>query len=127
MATRAKPDERELFIVEGDSAGGCFIGTTPVKLADGRILTFEELANRTELGEEFEGVSFNIDKQTFERHMFVRPRLTKYADELVEVEMSDSTVYICTLDHPWLVDCCRYVAACDLSPGDILTKCVDQY
>ena len=127
MATRAKPDERELFVVEGDSAGGCFIGTTPVKLADGSILTFEELAHRTELGEKFEGVSFNIDKQTFERHLFVRPRLTKYVDELVEVEMSDGVVYVCTVDHPWLVDGCRYVAAGDLSPGDRLTKCVDPY
>ena len=127
MASRCKPDQRELYIVEGDSAGGCFIGTTPVKLADGSILTFEELAHRTELGEKFEGVSFNIDKQTFERHLFVRPRLTKYVDELVEVEMSDGVVYVCTVDHPWLVDGCRYVAAGDLSPGDRLTKCVDPY
>ena len=29
-------DESELFIVEGDSAGGCFSGETQVALADGR-------------------------------------------------------------------------------------------
>lgn len=127
QASGCKPEQRELFVVEGDSAGGCFIGTTPVRLADGQILTFEELAHRTELGEEFEGVSFNIDKKTFERHMFVKPRLTKYVDELVEVEMSDGVVYVCTLDHPWLVDGCRYVAACDLAPGDVLTKYVYPY
>ena len=114
--------QREMFVVEGDSAGGCFIGTTPVRLADGQVFSFEELAERTKQGEVFEGISFNIEKQAFERHVFDEPRLTKYVDELVEVEMSDGTVYVCTLDHPWLVDGSRYVAAANLQPGDQLTK-----
>src|SRR5512142_3127190 len=33
----------ELYIVEGDSAGGCFSGDARVALADGRALSFEEI------------------------------------------------------------------------------------
>src|SRR3972149_11349555 len=33
----------ELYIVEGDSAGGCFDGDTKVALVDGRNLSFKEL------------------------------------------------------------------------------------
>ena len=40
---RRKSEETELFIVEGDSAGGCFSGDTKIALADGRNLSFVEL------------------------------------------------------------------------------------
>ena len=35
--------ETELFIVEGESAGGCFSGDTKVALTDGRNISFKEL------------------------------------------------------------------------------------
>src|SRR5690349_8050055 len=37
------PQRCELYLVEGDSAGGCFSGDTRVALADGRALSFAEL------------------------------------------------------------------------------------
>ena len=37
------PAKCEIFIVEGDSAGGCFSGDTTIALADGRNLSFIEL------------------------------------------------------------------------------------
>jgi DNA gyrase subunit B len=40
----------ELYIVEGDSAGGCFSGETKVALADGRNLSFKELTKEHALG-----------------------------------------------------------------------------
>ncbi len=37
------PAKCEIYIVEGNSAGGCFSGDTKVALADGRNLSFEEI------------------------------------------------------------------------------------
>src|SRR3989339_711095 len=37
------PAKCELFLVEGDSAGGCFSGDTKIALVDGRNLSFKEL------------------------------------------------------------------------------------
>lgn len=126
-ASGCKPHERELVVVEGDSAGGCFIGTTPVLLSNGIVLTFEELARRTKYGDVFEGVSFNIDTQKFESHIFDEPRLTKYTDTLVDVVIrrsgsSEERVYRCTLDHPWLINGITYLPASELSQNDILTQ-----
>ncbi len=45
-------DETELFIVEGDSAGGCFSGDTRVALADGRNLSFEAIVAEQAAGKE---------------------------------------------------------------------------
>jgi len=45
------PTEAELFVVEGDSAGGCFTGDTEVALASGRSITFEELVEEHQAGE----------------------------------------------------------------------------
>jgi DNA gyrase subunit B len=50
-ATKAGPEARELFIVEGDSAAGCFLIDTPVMQADGSTLTFGEMVERHERGE----------------------------------------------------------------------------
>ncbi len=46
------PQKCELYIVEGDSAGGCFTGDTLVALADGRSLSFVDLIAEQEAGRE---------------------------------------------------------------------------
>ena len=40
----------ELYIVEGDSAGGCWSGDTKIALTDGRNLSFKELSKMTGVG-----------------------------------------------------------------------------
>ena len=44
--------EAELFLVEGDSAGGCFSGDTKVALLDGRNISFAELVEEHKQGKE---------------------------------------------------------------------------
>ena len=46
------PAKSELFVVEGDSAGGCFSGDTEIALADGRNLTFKELIKEDKTGKQ---------------------------------------------------------------------------
>src|SRR5205814_2553008 len=46
------PEKCELYIVEGDSAGGCFSGNTLVALADGRALSFKDLVAEQADGKE---------------------------------------------------------------------------
>jgi DNA gyrase subunit B len=108
---------RELYLVEGDSAAGCFIGNTPVLLSDGSTILFEEMAKRTEAGEQFKGFAFNLKTKKEVEVIFDEPRLTKWVDELIEVELSDGTTWICTIDHPWLQIDGIYTEAQDLKEG----------
>jgi DNA gyrase subunit B len=117
-ATKAGPEARELFIVEGDSAAGCFLIDTPVMQADGSTLTFGEMVERHERGEKMFSVSWDTEKQVSVVGEFDEPRLTKYVNELIEVELSDGSKFVCTTDHPWLsADGSTYIAAEDLQPG----------
>lgn len=121
LSDGAKPHERELYVVEGDSAAGCFVAGTPVLQSDGTTINIEEMAHRTLNGEKFRGVSFNTETQKFEETNFLNPRLTKYVKELIEVELSTGEKFLCTVDHPWLVEGKTFVEAQDLKEGDVLT------
>jgi DNA gyrase subunit B len=99
----APAEQREIFIVEGDSAGGCFTVSTPVLQADGAIMTFGEMVERQARGEKMFSVSWDTETQQQVIGEFDEPRLTKYVNELVEVELSDGTKFVCTTDHPWLL------------------------
>ncbi|HNC45270.1 MAG TPA: ATP-binding protein, partial [Acidobacteriota bacterium] len=46
------PEKCELFLVEGDSAGGCFAGNTLISLVDGRDISFQQLVEEQESGKE---------------------------------------------------------------------------
>jgi len=45
-----KVPHTELYIVEGDSAGGCFSGDTQIALADGRSISFAEFVEEQAQG-----------------------------------------------------------------------------
>src|SRR5579875_2808719 len=47
-----RPERCELYLVEGDSAGGCFAGDTLLALADGRSISFEDLVAEQAEGKE---------------------------------------------------------------------------
>lgn len=102
--------KRTLFLVEGESAGGCFSGDTEVLLDDGRSASLEQLWKK---GETFKGTF--LSEGGFKQGVFTAPILTKIAQRLVRVTLDDGTTLVCTPEHPFLTEDGTYVQAQFLS------------
>jgi DNA gyrase subunit B len=96
-------NKTELFIVEGDSAGGCFAGDTQVALADGRSLSFEELVAEQAMGKEHFCYTIRRDG---------RIGLQRILDT--------GDVIVCTPDHRFMLRDGSYKPAAALTPEDSL-------
>jgi DNA gyrase subunit B len=113
------PTESELFIVEGDSAGGCFTGDTEVALATGRSITFEELIEEHENGEDHYCYTVDDDgKIGVER--IENTRVTREDAPLVEVTLDDGETIRCTPDHEFMLRDGSYCEAQHLDDGQSL-------
>jgi DNA gyrase subunit B len=113
------PEKSELFIVEGDSAGGCFTGDTEISLASGRSITFEELVEEYENGETHYCYTVKDDgKIGFER--IESPRLTKEDASLVEVTLDNDESITCTPNHKFMLRDGSYCEAKGLDEGQSL-------
>ncbi len=92
------PVKSELFLVEGDSAGGCFSGDTKISLADGREITFELLVQ-----EQNEGKQHFCYTLTENNNICIAPiinaRITKKNVNVVDVHLDNGEVITCTPDH----------------------------
>lgn len=113
-AIKAKPEDRELFIVEGGSAGGCFTGDTEILMSTGEVISLHELAN---INLELEGVGFDMDAKLPRNFFVADPRITKHVNELIEIETEDGCIFRCTPEHRWLLTSGEYVRADALVPG----------
>ncbi len=113
------PEEAELFVVEGDSAGGCFTGDTTVALASGRSITFEELVEEWENGETHYCYTVTDDGRIgIER--IEHPRITRRDAPLVEVTLDNGETITCTPDHEFMLRDGSYREAQDLEGGQSL-------
>jgi DNA gyrase subunit B len=113
------PAEAELFVVEGDSAGGCFTGDTEIALADGRSITFEQLVEEHENGETHYCYTVQDDGRIgLER--IENPRVTKENAELVRVVLDNDEEIRCTPDHEFMLRDGSYCEARNLSSGQSL-------
>ncbi|MBU4226207.1 MAG: DNA topoisomerase IV subunit B, partial [Chloroflexi bacterium] len=109
----------ELYIVEGDSAGGCFAGETRVALADGRALNFMEIIAEQAEGKEHFCYTIRQDgKIGLER--ITNPRLTRAKAEVVRVLLDNGETLVCTPDHPFMLRDGSYKPAASLAAGDSL-------
>ncbi|HEY7346815.1 MAG TPA: DNA topoisomerase (ATP-hydrolyzing) subunit B [Ktedonobacterales bacterium] len=109
----------ELFLVEGDSAGGCFSGDTRVALADGRSLSFQELVAEQAEGKEHFCYTIRHDgKIGLER--VINARVTKANAEVIQVTLDNGETIVCTPDHRFMLRDRGYKAAADLTPDDSL-------
>ena len=114
-----KPEESELYIVEGDSAGGCFSGDTKVALADGRNLSFIELMEEEKQGKQNYCYTMNDDGD-IAIEKILNPRLTKKNTEVIKVILDNNEEIICTPDHKFRLANNTYVEAQNLDTSTSL-------
>ncbi|PSP86767.1 DNA gyrase subunit B [Halobacteriales archaeon QS_4_66_20] len=110
------PSTAELFVVEGDSAGGCFTGDTEIALASGRSITFEDLLEEHEAGKSHYCYTVNEDG-TIGLEQIRNPRLTKENAEVVAVTLDNGDTITCTPDHEFMLRDGTYCEAQNLASG----------
>ncbi len=100
----------ELYIVEGDSAGGCFAGDTKIALADGRNISFKELAEEDKRGKQ----NFCYTMQD-NGHIgiapILNPRMTKRNTKVIKIILDNYEELICTPDHLFMLRDGSYLPA----------------
>ena len=113
------PTKSEIFLVEGDSAGGCFSGDTKVALADGRYISCRELVEEEKKGKQNfcytikENGNVGIAK-------IINARVTKRNAEVIKITLDNGEEIICTPDHQFMLRDCSYKIAKDLTKNDSL-------
>ena len=118
-AAGTSPADSELFIVEGDSAGGCFSGDTEVALLDGRTLSFKELVKEHKEGKN--NYCYTIGKNgNIEVALIENPRVTKKNTEVIKIVLDNEEEIICTPDHKFMLRDGNYKEAKDLKVVDSL-------
>lgn len=109
----------ELFIVEGDSAAGCFSGDTKVSLLDGRDLSFIDLIKEDKAGKQNYCYSMNDDNSICVKKIS-NPRWTKKCSKWIEITLDNMSKIKCTLDHKFMLNDGSYLQAKLLKAGQSL-------
>ncbi|TRU87145.1 MAG: DNA topoisomerase (ATP-hydrolyzing) subunit B [Microcystis novacekii Mn_MB_F_20050700_S1] len=113
------PEKSEIYIVEGDSAGGCFHGDTEIALVDGRNLSFKQLVTEQAQGKEHFCYTIR-DNGTIGVERVINARITKKDAEVIKITLDHGEAIICTPDHLFLLRDGSYKAAAALTPEDAL-------
>src|SRR5262249_31673663 len=109
----------ELYIVEGDSAGGCWSGETLISLTDGRMITFKQLVAEQAAGKEHFCYTMRPNGAIAVERI-INARITKANAEVIKLTLDNGEELICTPDHPFMLRDGSYKAAKLLTPEDSL-------
>lgn len=114
-----KFEKTELYLTEGDSAGGCFSGDTKVALADGRNISFKKLVEEDKDGRE--NFCYTIKKDgIIGIEKIKHPRITRKDVDVIKVILDNNEEIICTPDHRFMLKDGAYKQAKDLVNKDSL-------
>jgi len=115
-----EPQKCELYIVEGDSAGGsCFAGETEIALVDGRNISFKKLMKEDKAGKK--NYCYTIKKDgMIGIEKIKNPRKTKTNAKVIKIILDNQEEIICTSDHLFMLRDGFYKKAGDLSTFDSL-------
>ncbi|MCU0515134.1 MAG: ATP-binding protein, partial [Anaerolineae bacterium] len=92
----------EIYIVEGDSAGGCFSGETLVALADGRHIRFSDLVQEQADGKEHFGYTMRHDG-TIGLERLLHARITNRQAQVIRLTLDNGETIVCTPDHRFML------------------------
>jgi len=107
------PKKSELYIVEGDSAGGCFSGYTKLALTDGRNSSFKELIEEDKKGKI--NYCYTLKQNgNIAVEKILSPRITKRNAQVIEIILDNNEKIICTPDHRFMLRDGSYRMAKDL-------------
>jgi DNA gyrase subunit B len=113
------PAESEIFLVEGDSAGGCFSGETKIELYDGRHISFKELVDEQQQGIKHFCVTCK-GRDIFTKGEIINARITKRNAEVIKLTLNNGETIVCTPDHRFMLSNGNYKKAESLSEYDCL-------
>jgi len=114
-----KTEDTEIYIVEGESAGGCFSGDTKVALVDGRDISFIDLVEEYKSGKE--NFCYTIGKDGgIGVAKIENPRVTRKSAEIVKVILNNNEEIVCTPDHKFMLRDGTYKEAKNLTKEDSL-------
>ena len=114
-----KSENTELYLVEGESAGGCFSGDTKVALVDGRNLSFKEIVEENKKGKQNFCYTIN-EKGNIEIAKIKNPRMTRENVSVIKIALDNNQEIICTPDHKFMLRDKKYKEAKDLTKEDSL-------
>jgi len=109
----------ELYIVEGDSAGGCFFGDVKVALVDGRNISFKDLVKEDKQGKKNFCYTM-LDNGHIGIAPILNPRISKCGAEVIKIILDNNEEIICTPDHRFMLRDGTYKMGRDLTGGDSL-------
>ncbi len=113
------PSQSEIYLVEGDSAGGCFSGDTKISLLDGRTVTFKQLVEEDKQGKRNFCYTIKQDGSIGVEEI-KNPRITKRNADVIKIMLDNKEEIVCTPNHLFMTRDGTYKQAKDITPTDSL-------